>query len=243
MVETINEALGQTALKPKQESEKQIAYLKPYIDATEVNEIRELYGDVPSIRFQYWPESLSDQKDSTWEERKIPGLSHPLYHWSSGGGRTLTFTAAMARDNDPDEIAASSVLTPTDKVHNYDIEAAIAWLRSFQLPTYTDEGVPLPPPKLFLYLQGMRLGLDNQMGVLCYLSGCDITVQNWFPGGKIRYVEVALSFIELIQKDRRILTRSRKVLLDQTEFDKKLPRADIVQGQTRAAIEAGRSVR
>ena len=228
MVETISEALGRTALKPKQESEKQIAYLKPYIDVTEVDEIREVYGNIPSLVFQYWPESLSDTKDSTWEERRIPGLSHPLYHWSSGGGRTLTFTVTMARDNDPDEIEATAVpiLTPRDKLHNYDIEAAIAWLRSFQLPSYTDEGAPLPPPKVFLWLRGMRLGLDGQMGVLCYMSGCDITVQTWFPGGKLRYVEVALSFIEIIQKDRRILTHSRKVLLDKTEFDKKLPRAD-----------------
>lgn len=233
MVESITEALGQTALKPKQESEKSIAYLKPYIDVTDNAKIRDLYGDIPAIIFQFWPESLSDAKDSAWEERRIPGLSHPLYHWASGGARTLTFTAAMARDNDPDELAdadPSSILAGTqDKIHNYDIEAAIAWLRSFQLPTYTDDYEPLPPPKLFLVFRGMKLGLDGQAGVLCYMAGCDVTHQAWFPGGKLRYVEVALSFIELIQKDRRIITVSRKTLLERSEFDKKLPRADILR--------------
>lgn len=232
MVESISEALGQTALKPKRESEKSIAYLKPYIDVTDSAKIRELYGDIPGIVFQYWPETVSDAKDSAWEERRIPGLSHPLYHWTSGGARTITFTAAMARDNDPDEMEdadPSAILAGTqDKLSNYDIEAARDWLRSFQLPTYTDDGDPLPPPKLFLVLRGMKLGLDGQMGVLCYMAGGDVTYQSWFPGGKLRYIEVALSFIELIQKDRRITTMSRKTLIESSEFDKKLPRADIM---------------
>jgi len=221
---------GQTALEPKHESEKSVAYLEPYIDVTDNADVRRLYGEIPAIQFQYWPESLSDSKDSAWEERRIPGLSHPLYHWSSGGARTLSFTAMMARDNDPDEMEDIGVVEALiggrgDKHLNYDLEAAVAWLRSFQLPTYTEDGdfTPLPPPKLFLVFHGMRLGLNGQMGVLCYMASCEITSQAWFPGGKLRYIEANLSFIELMQRDQLITTVSRKALTLQTRYDERLP--------------------
>lgn len=218
-MESTIEAVGGGKNRPKSEVEKGIAYLQPYIDVTENSKIRKLYGKVPAIRFQYWPENLSDDKSSEWQERQIPGLSHPLYHWVSGGARNLTFTAIFARDNDPDEVDDPT----SDKLALYDIEAAIAWLRSFQLPSYTDEGDPLPPPKLLLVFQGQRLGLDGSRGLLCLLTGCSIQTQAWFPGGKLRYVEASLTFVETIQRDLKVLTKSRRTLIEQSKFDKKLP--------------------
>lgn len=218
-MESFTETLGGHKNKPKSEAGKGIAYLQPYIDATDNSKIKSLYGKVPAIRFQYWPEQLQDDKSSEWQERQIPGLSHPLYNWVSGGARTLSFTAIFARDNDPDEVDDPTA----DKVAMYDIEAAVAWLRSFQLPTYTDEGDPLPPPKLLLVFQGMRLGLDGSRGILCLLTGCPITYQTWFPGGKLRYVEASLTLVEVIQRDLKVLTKSRKYLIEQSRFDKKLP--------------------
>lgn len=131
----------------------------------------------------------------------------------------MSFTAIFARDNDPDEMDDPT----SDKLALYDIEAAIAWLRSFQLPSYTDEGDPLPPPKLLLVFQGMKLGLDGSRGLLCLLTGCSIQAQAWFPGGKLRYVEASLTFVEVIQRDLKVLTKSRKTLIEQSKFDKKLP--------------------
>ncbi len=226
-METATEALGQGKFKPKSESEKGVVTLEPYIDVTERGDIKKLYGSIPQIQFQYWPESLSDSKDSAWEERRIPGLSHPLYHWAQGGARSLSFTAIFARDNDPAEIDEGSFSTlvggGADHHLNYDIEAAIAWLRSFQLPTYTDDLEPLPPPKLILVFQGMTLGLDGDVGALCHLASCEVTSQNWFPSGYLRYVECAVSFMEMIQKDMRILTKSRRALVKASQFNKKLP--------------------
>jgi len=226
-VETVSEALGQGKFQPKSESEKGVVTLEPYIDVTDTGEVKKLYGEIPQIQFQYWPESISDSKDSAWEERRIPGLSHPLYHWSQGGARTISFTAIFARDNDPAEIDEGSfsllVGGGADKHLNYDIESARDWLRSFQLPTYTDDLEPLPPPKLILVCQGMRLGLDGDTGVLCHLASCEVTYQNWFPSGYLRYVEAAVSFVEMIQKDKRILTKSRRTLVRATQFAKKLP--------------------
>lgn len=227
-METVTGSVGSAGrLEPKSPSEKGVVTLEPYIDITDDQQIRTIYGKVPPLSFQYWPESLSDTKDSAWEERRIPGLSHPLYHWAQGGPRTLSFTAVFVRDNDPLEIDEGSIDTlvggGADKHLNYDIEAAIDWLHSFQLPSYTDDLEPLSPPKLLMVFQGMRLGLDGDVGVMCHLASMDITRQSWFPSGYQRYTEVALSFVEMIQKDLRIFTKSRAVLLQRTQFQKKLP--------------------
>jgi len=225
-VETVSQ-LAHGRFQPKDEAEKGAATLEPYIDVTDSKEIKRLYGDVGPLRFQYWPESVSDSKDSAWEERRIPGLSHPLYHWAQGGARTISFTAAFARDNDPaemgEEAAQALVGGGADKLLNYDIEAARDWLRSFQLPTYTGDLSPLPPPKLILVLQGMKLGLDGGLGVLCHLASCDVTYQTWFPSGSLRYMEASVSFVEMIQKDLRVLTKSRLALVRTSRFNKKLP--------------------
>ena len=221
---SVEESLGGDKNRPKSEAEKGTAYLQPYIDITDNAKIKKLYGDIPAIRFQFWPDNLQDSKPSEWNERQIPGLSHPLYNWTSGGARTLTFNAIFARDNDPAEVDDDALVGGSrDKLEMYDIESAIAWLRSFQLPSYTDEGDPLPPPKLLMVFQGMRLGLDGSRGILCILTNCDVGTQAWFPSGALRYTEANLTFNETIQRDLKVLTKSRKTLIDQTRFHKKLP--------------------
>jgi hypothetical protein len=133
--------------------------------------------------FQYWPEEITDNKQSNWETKNIPGLSHPIYQWISGGGRELAFTAIFTRDR---------VLTPTEKAalenseqgltlfnnngglnftgnfnviqfdpYNVDIPSALAWLRQFIYPNYggnSNTGArSKPPAKLILGLPGMRI--------------------------------------------------------------------------------------
>ena len=49
-----------------------------------------------AIKFQYWPETLQDTRQSEWNPRNIPGGSHPIYQWTHGGERTLTFTSVFA---------------------------------------------------------------------------------------------------------------------------------------------------
>lgn len=44
------------------------------------------------------PASIEDSKSSNWNEQSIPGQSHPIYQWVSGGARTISFEALVTKD-------------------------------------------------------------------------------------------------------------------------------------------------
>ena len=56
-----------------------------------------------AIAFQYWPETIQDSRASEWRPKPIPGGSHPLYQWTNGGERRLTFTAIFTTDTAPED--------------------------------------------------------------------------------------------------------------------------------------------
>lgn len=53
-----------------------------------------------ALSFQYFPETLSDTKAVNYSRKNIPGGSHPLYQWISGGERIISFTAHFSCDTD-----------------------------------------------------------------------------------------------------------------------------------------------
>jgi hypothetical protein len=94
------------------------------------------------LRFQYFPESLTDSKAINYQQKEVPGGSLPLYQWVSSGERSIIFTAFFTSDTDlvadPQlaESLQSSTLGLRDR--NVDIRSAVAWLRSFMLPRYVN---------------------------------------------------------------------------------------------------------
>lgn len=116
--------------------------------------------------FQYFPATISDQQATNYQTKVIPGLSHPLYQWTSGGARTITFQTVFTRDRsysakERDAIKEGvgtraselgktwSLGDTTSKTlnimsnkdnRNVDIPSAIAWLRSHLLPEYSMNG-------------------------------------------------------------------------------------------------------
>jgi hypothetical protein len=48
--------------------------------------------------FQYFPATIQDSKATNYQTKVIPGLSHPLYQWTSSGARTISFQAIFTRD-------------------------------------------------------------------------------------------------------------------------------------------------
>jgi hypothetical protein len=101
--------------------------------------------------FQYFPSTIEDSKASNYQAKIIPGLSHPLYQWTSGGARTISFEAVFTRDRTYTDSESQAidfgVVSATEKAvgfsigkssddRNVDIPSAIAWLRSFMLPQY-----------------------------------------------------------------------------------------------------------
>ena len=53
-----------------------------------------------SRKFQYFPQSLSDSKSVTYQEREVPGGSLPIYQYTNSGARTIAFTAFFSTDVD-----------------------------------------------------------------------------------------------------------------------------------------------
>lgn len=120
-----------------------------------------LTGDQRS--FQYFPATLADHQGTNYQTKVIPGLSHPLYQWTSGQSRTISFEAIFTRDRtytDSEQTqiknaksggggvgnaftamvtAPTSIASNTDP-RNVDIPSAVAWLRSFLLPEYSADG-------------------------------------------------------------------------------------------------------
>lgn len=190
------------------------------------------FEKLPPLSLQFWPESVSDARDSGRTEKRIPGLSAPLWRWTTGGARTVSFTAMFTRDVEDDD----DLRDPTMAEDNYDIDGAVAWLRTFQLATYTDDGEPLPPPAIILVMEGFNLGWDGDPEMLCFMSGCDVTYNAWFPNGKLRSADASLQFSELIQTTTRIVPPNRSELIKRSQL---VTRLTVGKGEeTRGQIQA-----
>lgn len=113
--------------------------------------------------FQYFPASVADGQATNYQTKIIPGLSHPLYQWTSGGARAISFEAVFTRDRtytsaEQDAIDSDSnafqdarrggvvsgykikAIASNDDPRNVDIPSAVGWLRSFLLPEYSKDG-------------------------------------------------------------------------------------------------------
>lgn len=114
--------------------------------------------------FQYFPATVSDSQATNYQTKVIPGLSHPLYQWTSGGARTISFESIFTRDrtytsSERQEIfnarsgsgggvgnaftafaTAPVNIASNDDDRNVDIPSAVAWLRSHLLPEYSSDG-------------------------------------------------------------------------------------------------------
>ena len=59
-----------------------------------------------SQAFQYYPEQISDSKSPEWVRKNIPGGSHPIVNFISGGERVLSFAAVFTNDQNPEKLGA-----------------------------------------------------------------------------------------------------------------------------------------
>ena len=58
-------------------------------------------GGVPQWRkFQYFPDSIADTKQVSYQPKEVAGGSLPLYQWTGSGERTISFTAYFTTDVD-----------------------------------------------------------------------------------------------------------------------------------------------
>lgn len=194
-----------TAMRGSAEDTKSAAYLielDPQTDAPKY-----------AATLQYFPESLSDSKAISWQSKEVPGGSLPMYQWTGSGERTLSFTVQFSSDID---YLASGALNTQQRLrsagqeqYNVDIRSAIAWLRSFMLPTYSNSPArTVPPPKVLLYIPnsgiGVAGGINNLTAtqpdaIVCVMTQCEVTWDHFFPSGAPRMASVSLGFAQVPQ--------------------------------------------
>jgi len=188
-----------------------------------------------AIAFQYWPESLQDSRGSEWNPKNIPGGSHPIYQWTHGGERRLSFTSVFMTDTAPSNeiieivaLAASSPLAPQRSPYedldnlgllsgiemgkrDVDLRSVVAWLRWFTYPHYGtgDDLRAYEPAKCLLVMPQTKLGYDGTDYVVCVMTQCDVTYEAWFPTGFPRIIEVSLEFAEVVQEGARVAFHDR----------------------------------
>lgn len=181
--------------------------------------------------FQYWPETLTDSRgDSGWQEKVVPGGSHPLLQWTAGGGRRVSFSVFFGRDQsmfyeeDIGQVPGATVTANEEDTDNVDVAAAIAWLRYYTYPQYKQNSVEvLPPPSLMLVFPRTRLGSAFGAGeaqggrgldeFFCVMTSCEVTYHSWFPDGSIRLAEASLEFLETVQWGGGVVFHDRRSLL------------------------------
>jgi hypothetical protein len=181
-------------------------------------------------RFQYFPETLSDNKAVNWSNKEIPGASLPLYQWVAAGERTISFTAFFTSDVDLHATGnffsgtgagglVNKRLVDEDRLskagvghRNVDVKSALVWLRALMLPSYSTKnnqlGTPLTEPPLTLILEipksgiGLLGGFYSEMGydaVMCIMTQCDITIEQFWPTGAPRVAQASLAFAQTAQ--------------------------------------------
>jgi hypothetical protein len=202
---------------------------RPYI--TPLSAVDDSRIESQTRYFQYWPEEINDNKQTNWETKNIPGLSHPIYQWISGGGREIGFTAIFTRDRAltsaekvflqqnaslastfaTSETFGGSVAGVPYDPYNVDIPSILAYLRQFLYPTYSNnpQARAKPPAKLILGFPGSRINANpwGQLSddeIVCFMTQCDVNIAGFFGDGTPRIAKIALQFTELIQYEQRV---------------------------------------
>jgi hypothetical protein len=189
-----------------------------------------------AIAFQYWPETVQDSRGSEWNPKPIPGGSHPIYQWTHGGERRISFTAMFSTDTaidhsifeaiasigalpgvvqDPYEMQALNPLSGIEKgTRDLDIRAAIAWLRWYTYPYYDEESgwKAIEPAKCLLVMPNMGLGYLGTDHITTVMTQCDVTYEACFEDGFPRLVEIALEFAEVVQEGARVAFHDRRLM-------------------------------
>lgn len=212
-----------------------------------------------AIAFQYWPETVQDSRGSEWSAKNIPGGSHPLYQWTHGGERTLSFTAMFTTDTAPQESIlewqrATAVLpsgspaqSPYEGMQNerlngldigtrdVDLRAVVSWLRWYTYPYYTegDGWKAFEPPKCMLVLPNTGLGYLGYDYIICVMTQCDITYEACFETGFPRLIEVSLAFSEVVQEGTSVQFHNRRLMAQGGAYSRNIGNYLAVKGNER----------
>jgi hypothetical protein len=125
--------------------------------------------------FQYNPESIEERESARWANIAIQGMHNPRLQYSSGDGRTITFTLKMYHVD-------KSGRTPGDRINE---------LRSLVYPD-TKAGMPGRPPTRVALVLG-----PDYPGVNCIVTEVQVKSDKFDRTNAIRYSEVTLTLLQI----------------------------------------------
>lgn len=170
----------------------------------------------------FYPDSISDSYQTSWNQKPVSGGSLPLYFWDSGGPRMISMTTMLVRESIKSVVVKSKPVRSGNVLYikkvddyNLDITKAIGWLRRQMYPIYSnDVNTMIRPPERMRVIfekgigsegEGFSPGMVEPANILnCVMTGCEITYQKFFADGTPKIVNVDLVFDEVPQDETGI---------------------------------------
>jgi hypothetical protein len=167
-----------------------------------------------TLKLQFFPETLTDDGGGvTWANIDVPFAPVPIYQWTGGGERTVSFTAVLYRE----VYRENTDLSPMkESKYNVDINEHIKVLRSMKTGRYDTSSSNQPlqaPPLLLLYFPKTHLRILPKQGadiLPCVMTNCSIGYKAWFEDGTPRLASVELTFTEISQYSGTVLWLGRE---------------------------------
>lgn len=162
----------------------------------------------PSLRLQYYPDTISDSKQVTYQTKEIPGASLPLYQFTGGGERLLSFTVRLAADLDVDYSDVEALKSKGVARRSAHILSSLVFIRSCMHPFYEGSGEEMltyPPPKVLLkftgkerldLLGGIAPNVPQEGAIITHVASAEIEFAAFFPSGRPRLVNLSVSFAQ-----------------------------------------------
>ena len=172
-----------------------------------------------------------------YASKEIPGGSHPIYTFVSGGERVISFDAIFVNDSSGGSAgtgllgaALNSIfggggsddgISNNDRKDVVDVAAALNFLSSLTYPLYDNQNLAKPPPVAVIYLPQSKIVsadgiVDSFVGIL---TSRTITYEKFHRDGTPRIAVVNLEFREFLQHTKTWKFVGHSALMEQGRGD------------------------
>ena len=151
--------------------------------------------------FMFNPTEVDDSKATNWGSVEVPGASHPVYQYGSGGERLISFTLYI--DGDRGRYGRMTIAPGPHNTASLSIMDELMWYRSLVYPSQYGGSYANVAPYVVLLTHSV---LYNNLP--CIVKKADFKVNYWVPdpknGGKLLPVRatVAMAFAEIVSKSQ-----------------------------------------
>jgi hypothetical protein len=135
------------------------------------------------------PNEFSDAKSTDWGEAHVPGASHPVYGFGSGGERLITFELHIDGDRNPKARSANQ-----DRI---DISQELFWYRSLIYPYQMNGKESQVAPSLVSFTYGTMWS-----SVLCVVKKADYKITRFSSSGTAMRGTISLALAEVVKKSQ-----------------------------------------